>query len=64
MVLNAPFIPPITGHFLGRVLWESAGRGNTAIAVRKFWLALTPLEDRLAGQSQRAGVRETFRCVS
>lgn len=48
-VLNVPFIPPVTGHFYGRVLRESAGRGKTAIVIWKSWLALAPVGDRLTG---------------
>ena len=51
MVLNVPFSPRnrprVTGHFCGRVLGESTDRGNPAIVIWKFWVALAPVGDRL-----------------
>ena len=41
--------PAVTGHFCGRVLQESAGRGNAEIVIWKFWVALAPVGDRLSG---------------
>lgn len=63
MVLHVPFSPPetapITGHFCGRVLRESTDPANAAIVIWKFWVALSPVEDRLTGRFERAdGVRK------
>lgn len=50
MALNVLFSPhTVTGHFCGRVLRESTGRGSAAIVIWKFWVALSPVGDRLTG---------------
>lgn len=42
-------VTPVPGHFCGRVLRESTGRGSVAIVIWKFWVALSPVGDRRTG---------------
>lgn len=59
MVLNVPF-SPVTGHFCGRVLRESTGRGIPAIVIWKFWVELAPVGDRLTGHADSSARMNTF----
>ncbi len=43
--------PPVTGHFLGRVLRESSGRGNSAMEIQQIVSGLAPVGDRLTGRA-------------